>query len=109
MSGVGWQWWERCVSGVRWHGQRGGNVKRGASIRGGRLLKNPLKKGAFNRSIPVINDYLSKLCMERNIYLIDHSKTFKTQHLNGSKLHLNRRGPPILQNTLCNFLSKIFH
>ena len=56
-----------------------------------------------------VNDYLSKLCMERNIYLIDHSKTLKTHHLNGSKLHLNRRGAPILQNTVCKFLSKIFN
>ena len=29
-----------------------------------------------------VNDYLSKLCMERNICLIDHLKTLKTQHLN---------------------------
>ena len=27
-----------------------------------------------------VNDYLSKICMERNIYLIDHSKTLKAQH-----------------------------
>ena len=56
-----------------------------------------------------VNDYLSKLCMERNICLIDHSKTLKTQYLNGSKLHLNRRSAPVLQNTLCKFLSKIFN
>ena len=42
--------------------------------------------------------------MERNMYLIDHSKT---QHLNGSKLHLNSRGARILQNIVCNFLSNI--
>ena len=35
-----------------------------------------------------VNDYLSKICMERNIYLIDHSETLKTQHLTGSKLVL---------------------
>ena len=56
-----------------------------------------------------VNAYLSKLCMEINIYLIDHSKTLETQHLNGSKFHLNRRGAPILQNTMCKFLSKIFN
>ena len=56
-----------------------------------------------------VNDYLSKLCMERNIYLIDHSKTLKTEHLNGSKLHLNKRDVPILQNTDCKFLSKTFN
>ena len=63
----------------------------------------------FKEKANEVNDYLSKLCMERNIYLTDHSKTLKTQHLNGSKLYLNRRGAPILQNTVCNFLSKIFN
>ena len=36
-------------------------------------------------------------------------KTFKTQHLNGSRLHLSRTGAPVLQNNLCKFLSKYFH
>ena len=63
----------------------------------------------FKEKANEVNDYLSKLCMERNIYFIDHSKTLKAQHLNGSKLHLNRRGAPILQNTGCKFLSKIFN
>ena len=29
----------------------------------------------FNGKTNEVNDYLSKLCTERNIYLIDHSKT----------------------------------
>ena len=33
----------------------------------------------------------------------------KTQHLNGSRLHLNRTGAPALQNDLCKFLSKRFN
>ena len=41
----------------------------------------------FKEKADKVNDYLSKLCMERNIYLIDHSKTLKAQHLNGRKLH----------------------
>ena len=45
----------------------------------------------------------------KEICLIDHSKTLKTQYLNGSKLHVNRRGALILQNTVCKFLSKIFN
>ena len=47
--------------------------------------------------------------MERDICLIEPSKTMKIQHLNGSTLHLNRKGAPILQNTQCKFLSKIFN
>ena len=36
-------------------------------------------------------------------------KDFETQHLNGSKFHLNRRSFPILQNTVCKFLSNNFN
>ena len=32
----------------------------------------------FKEKANEVNDYLSKLCMERNIYLINHSKTLKT-------------------------------
>ena len=63
----------------------------------------------FREKANKVNDYLLKLCIERNIYLIDHIKTLKTKHLNGSKLHLNRRGAPILQKPLQKFLSKIFN
>ena len=63
----------------------------------------------FKEKANEVNDYLSKHCMERNIYLIDHSKTMKNQHLNGSKLHLNKRDAPILQKTLYKFLSNTFN
>ena len=63
----------------------------------------------FKEKANEVNYYLSKHCMERNIYLIDHSKTMKNQHLNGSKLHLNRRGAPVLQKTLYKFLSNTFN
>ena len=55
-----------------------------------------------------LNKCLTELCFERNILLIDHSKTLKSQHLNDSKLHLNRRGTPILKNTFARVLSSIF-
>ena len=47
------------MSGVRWHGQRGGNVKKGGVYsRGAFIEKSPKKggvysRGAFNRSITV--------------------------------------------------------
>ena len=43
-----------------------------------------------------VNKYLTELCFERNFLLTDHSKTFKSQQLNMSKLHLNGRGTPTL-------------
>ena len=55
-----------------------------------------------------VNKCLTELCFKRNFLLIDHSKTLKSQHLNGNKLRLNRRGTPILQNTFTKVLSSIF-
>ena len=55
-----------------------------------------------------VNKCLTQLCFDINILLIDHSKTLKLQHLNGSKLHLNRRVTPILQNNFTKVLSSIF-
>ena len=55
-----------------------------------------------------VNKCLTELCFKRNFLLIGHSKTLKSQHLNGRKLHLNRRGTPILQNTFTKVLSNIF-
>ena len=55
-----------------------------------------------------VNKCLTELYFERNFLLIDHSKILKSQDLNGSKLHLNRRGTAILQNTFTKVLSSIF-
>ena len=55
-----------------------------------------------------VNKCLNELCFQRNVLLIDHSKTLKLQDLNGSKLHLNRRGTAILQNSFTKVLSSIF-
>ena len=44
----------------------------------------------------------------KRFFINNHSKTLKPQHLNESKLHLNRRGTPILQNTFTKVLSSIF-
>ena len=53
-----------------------------------------------------VNQCLTEICFESNFLLIDHSKTLKLHHLNGSKLHLNRRGTPILQNTFPKALGR---
>ena len=55
-----------------------------------------------------VNKCLNELCFQRNVLLIDHSKTLKLQDLNGSKLHLNRRGTAILQSSFTKVLSSIF-
>ena len=52
---------------------------------------------------------LSQLCHERNIYLIDHSKKIKPNHLNKGKLHLNKNGSNILSRTFVNQISRAFN
>ena len=55
-----------------------------------------------------VNKCLTESCFKRDFLLIDHSKTLKSQHFNGSKLHLNKSGTPILQNTFSKVLASIF-
>ena len=51
----------------------------------------------------------SSLCHERNNYLIDHSKKIKSNHLNKSKLHLNKNGSDILSRSFANEISRVFN
>ena len=39
-----------------------------------------------------VNQSLKRLCQENNFELINHENTITERHLNGSKLHLNKRG-----------------
>ena len=72
------------------------------------IISNITRNDRFMAKANELNKCLTELCFERNFLLIDHSKTLKPQHLNGSKLHLNRRGTPMLQNTFTKVLSSIF-
>ena len=53
------------------------------------------------------NRHLKELCKKNNIFLIQHDKTITARHLNGSKLHLNKRGVEILSNTFIESISNI--
>ena len=54
-----------------------------------------------------LNDYLNKMCSERNIGYINHYNYMdKNQHLNRSQLHLNKHGTVTLANSFLNFISK---
>ena len=61
-----------------------------------------------NHDVTISNIITLNDLNERNFLFSDHSKNFKSQHLSGSKLHLNRRGTHILQNTFTKVLSSIF-
>ena len=63
----------------------------------------------FNAKRWKVNQILSKLCNEKGIYLIDHSKKIKPNHLNKGKLHLNKNGSNILSRTFVNEISRVFN
>ena len=56
-----------------------------------------------------VNNALTEMCEEKNIFLIDHSKKLKASHLNSSRLHLNRKGDQILGNIFTQHILKIFN
>ena len=56
-----------------------------------------------------VNRILSQLFHEKNIYLIDHSKKIKSNHLNKGKLHLNKNGSNILSRTFVHEISRVFN
>ena len=56
-----------------------------------------------------VNVHLKELCKEKNIFLIDHAKKIKAQHLNKGKLHLTKHGSKVLSSNFTNHLRKVFH
>ena len=55
------------------------------------------------------NSHLKDLCEERNLYLIDNTKKFRPHHLNKGKLHLNRKGSKLLNDTFIRQLSHVLN
>ena len=51
-----------------------------------------VRNDKFKEKAAQVNENLERLCAERNIYFINHAKIILPQHLNKSKLHLNRKG-----------------
>ena len=49
-------------------------------------------KPELNKKGLEVNIILKELCMEKNIFFIDHCKKIKASHLNSSKVHLNKKG-----------------
>ena len=54
-----------------------------------------------------VNSHLKDLCEERNLYLIDNTKKFRSHHLNKGKLNLNRKGSKLLHDTFIRQLSHV--
>ena len=57
-----------------------------------------MRNDSFNEKAMEVNGYLKQLCIEKNIFLIDHTKTIHSRNINRSKLHLNKSDIIILSN-----------
>ena len=68
-----------------------------------------MRNDKFKEKAAQVNKNLEKLCTERNIYFINHGKNILPQHLNKSKLHLNRKGSSILTSNFVKALSHVFN
>ena len=67
-----------------------------------------VRKDRHQNKCQEVNDHLKEMCREKNINLIDHSKTIRTQHLNKSRLHLTKKGTSILSSTFIREIKNIF-
>ena len=56
-----------------------------------------------------ISENFEKLCTERDIYFLNHAKNILPQHLNKSKLRLNRKGSSVLTSNFVKVLSQDFN
>ena len=68
-----------------------------------------VRNDRYRKKVSQVNKHLKTLCMEKNFELITHENKITERHLNGSKLHLNKRGTAILSNTFTEAISNTIH
>ena len=61
----------------------------------------------YRKKASAVNHKLKDLCKEKNLHYIDHRNSINTRHLNGSKLHLNKKGTKILFGNFVEAISNI--
>ena len=59
----------------------------------------------LNNKASEVNNRLMNMCSDRNIAYIDHSSSIQQNHINASKLHLNRYRTIFFANSFSRFLS----
>ena len=64
-----------------------------------------VRNDRYRKKVAEVNIVLKELCKEKNLYYINHDKKVTVKHLNGSKLHLNKKGTSILSNTFVESIS----
>ena len=62
----------------------------------------------LNNKASEVNNHLINMCSHRNIAYIDHSSSIQQNHINESKVHLNRYGTVVFANTFSKFLSEYY-
>ena len=62
----------------------------------------------LNNKASEVNNRLINMCSHRNITYINHSSSIQQNHINESKVHLNRYGTIVFANTFSKFLSEYF-
>ena len=63
----------------------------------------------LNQKGSEVNSHFKDLCKDRNLYLIDNIKKFRSHHLNKGKLHLNRKESKLLNDTFIRQLSHVLN
>ena len=64
-----------------------------------------VRNDQHRKKVVEVNIVLKQLCKEKKLYYINHEKKITVKHLNGSKLHLNKKGTSILSNTFVESIS----
>ena len=66
------------------------------------------RNGKLNNKASEVNNGLINICSHRNIAYMDHSNSIQQNHINESKVHLNRNGTINFANTFSMFLSEYY-
>ena len=68
-----------------------------------------MRNDGFNEKAMEVNGYLKQLCIEKNVFLIDHTKTIHSGNINRTKLHISKLGSIILNNNFIKAVSSTLH
>ena len=64
------------------------------------------RSNKLNKKVNEVNIRLMNMCFDRNIAYIDHSTSIQQNHINESKVHLNRYWKIAFANTFSKSLSE---
>ena len=62
----------------------------------------------LNNKASEVKNRLINMCSHRNIAYINHSSSIQQNHVNESKVNLNRYGTTVFANTCSKFLSEYY-